>query len=82
MLFFLLLERGKENFKYAPPNVIFTGFIEDLSFILEVSDICIAPLRVGAGIKTKVLEYIAYDKPIVTTPIGIEGIKTNGLKSS
>jgi len=72
---FLIIGEGKKNFKCDLPNVIFTGFVHDLLLFLEASDICIAPLRVGAGIKTKVLEYLLCGKPIVTTPIGIEGIR-------
>ncbi|MEM3786063.1 MAG: glycosyltransferase family 4 protein [Nitrososphaeria archaeon] len=64
-------------FKYHLPNVVFTGFIKELAPFLDISDVCIAPLRVGAEVKTKILTYMIYGKPIVTTPIGIQGISVD-----
>jgi len=72
---FLIIGKGNERFNCGLSNVIFTGFVEDLAPYLAMSDVCIAPLRVGAGTKTKILEYLAYRKPVITTPIGVEGIR-------
>lgn len=72
---FLIIGRGKDRFKCDLPNVVFTGFVKELGPYLVMSDICIAPLRVGAGIKTKIIEYLAYGKTVITTPIGIEGLE-------
>ncbi len=69
-----LIVGGGGDFNTKLPNVIFTGYVKELAPILGMSDICIAPLRVGAGVKTKILEYLAYNKPIVATPIAMEGI--------
>lgn len=71
---FLIIGKGKESFRHDLPNVIFTGYVKHVSPLLELSDVYIAPLRVGCGVKTKVLQYLAHGKPIVTTPVGIEGI--------
>lgn len=79
---FLIVGKGEKDFKCTLPNVVFTGFVKELSPFLEISDICIAPLRVGAGTKTKILEYMAYGKPVVSTPIGVEGIKLSGTELS
>ncbi|MEM0077155.1 MAG: glycosyltransferase family 4 protein [Thermoproteota archaeon] len=70
---FLIIGAGERFFKYRLPNVVFTGFIKGLTPFLDISDVCIAPLRVGAGVKTKILTYMIYGKPIVTTPVGIQG---------
>jgi len=72
---FLIIGKGNERFNSDLPNVIFTGFVEDLAPYLAMSDICIAPLRVGAGTKTKILDYLAYGKPTIVTPVGIEGFE-------
>lgn len=79
---FLIIGKGKEQFRGSmPPNVIFTGFVEDVSPFFELSDLCIAPLRMGAGIKTKILEYMSYGKLVLTTPVGVEGIKLDEVSS-
>lgn len=78
---FLIIGKGNKNVKCALPNVIFTGFTKDLAPLLAISDVCIAPLRVGSGTKTKVLTYMAYGKLIVATPIAMEGISIYGSKS-
>jgi glycosyltransferase involved in cell wall biosynthesis len=37
-------------------------------------DIALLPLRLGAGIKIKVLECMSAGLAVITTPVGIEGI--------
>jgi len=71
---FLIIGQGNEQINCAPSNTIFTGYVENIAPFLMASKVCIAPLRIGSGIKTKVLEYMAYGKTVVTTPIGIEGL--------
>jgi len=72
---FLIVGKGKEQFESSTlPNVVFTGFVKDVSPLLELSDLCIAPLRFGSGVKTKVLEYMSHGKVVLTTPEGTQGI--------
>lgn len=54
-------------------NVVFTGFIPSLSEILT-SSIMIVPLRIGSGIRTKILDAMANGVPVVSTSIGCEGL--------
>jgi glycosyltransferase involved in cell wall biosynthesis len=49
------------------------GFVPDVKPLLEVSDISVAPLRYGGGMKGKIGEAMAYGLPVVTTSIGTEG---------
>lgn len=49
------------------------GYVEQVTPYLLKSDISIAPLRYGAGMKGKVGEAMAHGLPVVTTSIGIEG---------
>jgi hypothetical protein len=75
---FLIVGKGEELFTSNVSlhyGIIFTGFVDNLAKYMSISDICIAPMRVGAGIKTKVLDYINYRKNILTTPIGAEGLE-------
>lgn len=56
------------------PSVQFLGFVEDPLPIIETSNVFISPILSGGGTKLKVLEAMALGKPIVTTPVGAEGI--------
>lgn len=55
-------------------TVRFRGFVDDLHATLGTYDIAVAPLRFGGGTKLKVLDALAADVPLVTTPVGAEGI--------
>jgi glycosyltransferase involved in cell wall biosynthesis len=61
-------------------GVEFMGLIyeETLSKTLASSTIGIAPLRFGAGVKRKVLDYLNHGLPVVSTSIGIEGMTDSG----
>jgi O-antigen biosynthesis protein len=56
------------------PGVEITGHVPDLGVYLRKASISIAPLRYGAGIKGKITEAMAAGLPVVTTPIGAEGM--------
>jgi len=58
-------------------NVIFTGFVDSVDPYILAADVCIAPLAIGSGTKTKVLDYIKYDKLVVATEVAMEGIDLN-----
>jgi glycosyltransferase involved in cell wall biosynthesis len=63
-----------ELMAYASDDVEITGRVPDLRPYFEMSLIFISPLRLGAGIKNKVLEAMAMQKPVVATPLSCEGI--------
>jgi glycosyltransferase involved in cell wall biosynthesis len=76
----LLLERVL-NSGYGA-NIIFTGMLkhEEIPVIINLADICVAPLRVMTGSPIKVFEYMACAKPVVTSRIeGLEFIETEGV---
>jgi glycosyltransferase involved in cell wall biosynthesis len=54
--------------------VRFRGFVDDLERALSEYDVFVAPLRVGGGTKLKVLAAMGHCIPIVTTPVGAEGL--------
>lgn len=58
------------------PNIIVTGYVTDeqLEKLYRESRLAIVPLRVGAGVKGKVVEAAYYQIPVVTTAIGAEGL--------
>ena len=55
-------------------NVIVTGELEDIRKYLRKPNIFVAPVRLGGGIKGKVLEAMAMGVPIVATKEAISGI--------
>ena len=71
---------GRNQPKEKMENLKFLGVIPDLSAALRTADICIAPIKSGTGIRTKIIEYLAAEKPVVTTSVGDVGIGTeNGV---
>ncbi len=67
---------------FDPANVTVTGFIADPGATLQSAAIAVLPLRMGGGVKVKVLELLGAGVPVVTTPVGAEGIpcdSANGL---
>lgn len=66
--------------KLASNNIVVTGFVEDPKEIFENMDISVVPLRLGAGVKIKVLESLASGLPVITTDVGAEGIKAENGK--
>lgn len=65
--------------KMASRNVVVTGFVEDPSPYFQNCQIGIVPLLSGAGIKIKTLEMLRSGLPVVSTPIGSEGISNKNL---
>lgn len=57
-------------------DYIVDGFVSDdeLFNILQTSRVFVAPLRYGAGVKGKIGQSIEHGLPVVTTPIGAEGM--------
>nr|WP_255720392.1 glycosyltransferase family 4 protein [Acuticoccus kalidii] len=58
----------------ADAGVTVTGFVDDPKTMYERFSLLLAPIRSGAGTKLKILEALAMGLPVVTTPMGSEGI--------
>jgi len=63
-----------------PAGVEFTGFVEDVQQLYKRSRVICCPILAGSGTRVKIIEAAAYEKPIVTTTIGLEGIKMSDGK--
>jgi GT2 family glycosyltransferase/SAM-dependent methyltransferase/glycosyltransferase involved in cell wall biosynthesis len=58
----------------ASPLVDVTGWVDDLEPLLRSSRLLVAPISYGAGLKGKVTQALAAGLPVVTTPLGVEGL--------
>jgi sugar transferase (PEP-CTERM/EpsH1 system associated) len=56
------------------PEVVVTGYVDDVRNYLAAADLCVVPLRIARGIQNKVLEAMAMGKAVVCTPEALEGI--------
>lgn len=65
-----------EVMQLASDNIIIKGFVPDqeLEKLYRECKMAVVPLRVGAGVKGKVVEAAYYQIPLVTTTIGAEGL--------
>ncbi|MEM9050876.1 MAG: glycosyltransferase [Bacteroidota bacterium] len=65
-----------ENF----PSIELTGFVKELEPYFKKARVFVIPLRFGSGIKVKLLNAMYRGIPIVTTPIGTEGLDVESGK--
>lgn len=70
---FLLVGRNPPSVDQS--NVLTPGFVDDLGSWLAYADIALCPLTMGSGTKLKMLDYMAAGLPIVTTPVGSQGLE-------
>jgi glycosyltransferase involved in cell wall biosynthesis len=55
-------------------NWNFTGFVDDVRPHMQGAAVSVIPLNVGGGTRLKAYEAMAMGSPIVSTPIGMEGL--------
>lgn len=55
-------------------NIVNAGFVNDIGLYLKGADVFINPVTDGGGIKTKLVEALAYNKTAVSTEHGAFGI--------
>lgn len=56
------------------PGVHIVGAVDDPGPAFRAATLCVAPLRLGAGVKIKVLQMLNAGATVVASPIGAEGI--------
>ena len=63
-------------------GINYLGFVEDIDEFIKSQMLMVAPIQLGAGLKMKIPHSLANGTPVITTPIGAEGIdisSENGL---
>jgi glycosyltransferase involved in cell wall biosynthesis len=62
------------------PGVVVEGVVSRLEDVLYKCRVGVCPVRFGAGVQNKVLDYMAHGLAIVTSPIGLEGLQADPQK--
>ncbi|MCX6612351.1 MAG: glycosyltransferase [Acidobacteria bacterium] len=58
----------------STPRVEAAGFVPELGALYGMADAVLIPLRAGGGTRIKALEAFAYQVPVVSTRLGVEGL--------
>ncbi len=61
----------------AGPNVEITGWVDDVRPYLWAATVVMLPMRMGTGIKNKLLEAWAARRPVVATALACQGVPAN-----
>ena len=62
---------------YSNQNIIYAGFVDDISIYFNGADVFINPVNDGGGIKTKLVESLGYNLNVVSTLNGAIGVDKN-----
>ncbi len=62
----------------ACEDVTVTGYVPSIEPYLERAAVVLAPIRIGGGMRRKVLQAMAFGKAVVTTRTGAEGLDFAG----
>jgi glycosyltransferase involved in cell wall biosynthesis len=63
----------------SAPGVRIIGQVDDLQVAFDTLLMSVAPLRVGAGAKGKVVSSLSHGLPCVVTPVAAEGMALDGV---
>jgi len=55
-------------------NVVITGYVEDINKYISQSKLVVAPMLSGAGIQNKILQSMYFQKCVITTKLGADGL--------
>lgn len=69
-----LPEELNELKSYADKNIVYAGFVEDIEMYFKGVDLFLNTVQSGGGIKTKMVESIAFGTTVISTESGAIGI--------
>ena len=58
-----------------PGEVVVTGWVDDMRPYIQRACVYVFPIRIGVGLRNKILEAWAMGKPTITTRLGSAGLK-------
>ena len=56
------------------PSIVVTGRVDDVRPYVQNAAAYIVPIRIGGGTRIKIYEAMAMERPVVSTPVGAEGL--------
>jgi polysaccharide biosynthesis protein PslH len=62
------------------PGIIFHGEVENAASFMKANGILVAPCFSGSGMRVKIIEAMALGIPVITTPLGAEGLPVKNGK--
>jgi len=62
-------------------SIVVTGRVPSVGPYLNAADVLAYPLRVGGGVKVKVLEALWRGRPVVTTTVGAQGLGADARRA-
>jgi glycosyltransferase involved in cell wall biosynthesis len=65
---------GKAVLDLKSDSVNITGYVDNLRPYLDESLLSVVPLRIGGGMRIKILDLFSFGIPVISTNIGCEGI--------
>lgn len=63
-----------DEIKRTNGQVVYLGFVEEISDVLEAADVMLNPMTLGGGIKTKAVEALGHNIAVVSTADGAKGL--------
>ena len=76
----LFIIAGSVCKKLEKENVFCTGPVDDILPYFNIADIAINPMLSGSGTNLKMLEYLSFGLPIITTKVGARGFNLKNDK--
>ena len=74
-----IVGRGTSPLTFSVEGVHWKGEVDDLGSWYERAWLVVAPVYVGSGMKTKIMEALFYNVPVVASQFATEGIEPNAL---
>jgi glycosyltransferase involved in cell wall biosynthesis len=70
---------GRQNSAWPDvENIVWHGYVDDLSEVYSEDSIAVLPALRAGGIKTKMIEAWAYGRPVLANPTAFEGLSVSG----
>ncbi len=60
---------------YRNKNVIYAGFVDDISLYFKAAKVFLNPILAGGGVKTKAVEALSMNCTVISTELGAMGIR-------